>query len=212
MKTVFASLAALLIAAPASSAWAGEGGLRTSVGLRAGYSMPLGDWGKSPVVPSIDMIGGSIAVEVDFDVAFGERWSLAVEGGYAAVNGSAWEDYAAQCGEELRISGSLMHCAVLLRPQLLMIGRSLLRLELGPALLFASGEEVFDGERYPYDFLGGMSFGGKAGLEYVYLVAENIGLSLRGAVLVFPSATDPASSPAGTITMVPLSAGLRIFL
>jgi len=212
MKTtsLISSLLALLLAVP--SAHAQARGLRTSVGLRAGYSMPLGDWGKSPVVPSIDMIGGSHAIEIDCDFALGERWSLAVEGGYAAVNGSAWEDYAAQCGEELRISGSLMHCAVLLRPQLLMIGRSLLRLELGPALLFASGEEVFDGERYPYDFLGGMSFGGKAGLEYVHLVAENIGLSLRGAVLVFPSATDPASSPAGTITMVPLSAGLRIFL
>jgi hypothetical protein len=55
----------------------------------------------------------------------------------------------------------------------------ILRLEIGPALLFASGEELFEGRTYSYCFLGGMSCGVQGGLEYIRMITASLGLSVK---------------------------------
>jgi len=201
-----------LLSAPVVSAQSSGDALGSSVGLRVGYFSPLGDWAQSPVAPSVHLVGGGVAVELDFDFALGERWTLGLEGGYADLNGSAWEEYAARFGDRLEISGTFIHAAVLLRPQLLASAPNILRLEIGPAVLFASGEELFEGRTYPYDFLGGTSLGVQGGLEYIRLITESMALSVKVSGLYFPGASQHASATGKAITFVPVTAGLRFVL
>jgi len=189
-----------------------EDSVRSSLGLRIGYAVPLGDWHLSPVAPQVNLIGGNFCLELDLDFAIGRKWTLGLEGGYAALNGSDWEDYAATFGERLEISGSFVHCAVLLRPHIMLSGANVLRMEFGPAVLFASGEEVFEGRTYPYDFLGGTSFGMKAGIEYYRILSPSVALSLKASVLYFPSASQHTAQGAKAISIVPLMAGIRFLL
>ena len=186
--------------------------LRNSVALRVGYSAPVGDWAKSPVAPSVSLIGGSVTVELDLDFVIGRRLTVGIEGGYTSLGGGAWEEYASGFGDRLEVSGSFIHCAVLLRPHLMVSGANILRLELGPAVLFASGEEVYEGRAYQYDFLGGTSFGGKVGIEYVRLLTASLALSVKGSCMYYPSASQHAAAPARSICFAPVSVGIRFML
>ena len=207
-----AGLVLLLLVATPLLAQPGGDTLRNSVGLRVGYSQPIGDWSKSPLVSSVSLIGGSLMVELDLDFVIARRVTLGIEGGFSTLNGSGWEEYAAGFGDRLEISGSFLHCAVLLRPHLLVKGENMVRLELGPAVVFAGGQEAFEGRTYQYDFLGGTSFGAKVGIEYVRLLTESLALSVRGSCMYYPSASQHTAASARSIGFVPLAVGIRFVL
>lgn len=185
---------------------------RNSIGLRAGYTSPAGDWHRSPVAPSVDLIGGNLAFEGDLDFAIGRLWTLGVEGSYSSLNGSAWEGYVSGKGGSVSVSGSFLRFALLVRPHI-KLGRSYcIRLEFGPALLLASGQETFAGRTYPYDFLQETSFGAQAGIEYIRALDETLALSVKACVLYFPSSVEFAGGAAGSMVFVPITAGIRFLL
>jgi hypothetical protein len=185
---------------------------RSSIGLRVGYSWPMGNWGKSPVAPSVDLIGGNLAFEGDLDFAVASLWTLGIEGGYSSLNGTAWEEYASGLGDRITVSGSFLHFAVLIRPHIKIARSYWIRLEAGPALLLASGQETFAGRTYPYDFLRGTNFGVQAGLEYVRVLDESFALSIKASCLFFPSSIQYIGGATNSMLFVPISAGIRFLL
>lgn len=197
---------ALLSAQPVSDS------ARTSFGIRAGYVWPFGDWSKSVVVPSVDLVGVSPGFEADLEFRIASRWTLGVEGGYSSLNGSNWEEYVSGTGDKLSVSGSFIHFALLLRPHLMVGSPNVVRIEVGPALLLAHGEERLDGQTYTYDFLSSTSFGVQGGVEYIHLFNETLAASLKVAGLFFPSAVQHVGGRTNTIIMMPVSAGIRFLL
>jgi len=185
---------------------------RSSVGLRVGYSWPMGNWNKSPVAPSVNLIGGNVEFEGDLDFAVSNLWTLGVEGGYSSLNGTAWEEYASGLGDRVVVSGSFLHFAVLIRPHIKITQSYWIRLEAGPALLLASGQETFAGRTYPYDFLRGTNFGVQAGLEYVRVLDESFALSIKASCLFFPSSVQHIGGATSSMLFVPVTAGIRFIL
>jgi hypothetical protein len=185
---------------------------RTSLGIRAGYVWPFGEWTKSVVAPTVDLVGISPGFEADLEFRIASRWTLGVEGGYSSLNGSNWEEYAAGTGDKLSVSGSFIHFALLLRPHLLVGSPNIVRVEVGPAMLLANGEEKLDGQTYTYDFLSSTSFGVQAGVEYIHVFNETVAVSLKAAGLFFPSAVQYVGGRSNTIIMMPVSAGIRFLL
>jgi hypothetical protein len=174
--------------------------------------MPLGDWHQSPSAPSVNLIVGNFAIEGDLEFAIGDRWTLAVEAGYTGLNGSDWEEYVRAQGDVISVSGSFTHIALLLRPHLKVTRPDIIRGEFGAAVIFASGHEVYSGKTYPYDFLGGTSFGMQGGLEYMRVLSNSVALTLKASVLFFPVAVQHVGGPAQGMLWVPVTAGVRFLL
>src|SRR5512135_2742684 len=68
-------------------------GARSSIGFRAGYGFPLGEWAKSRIAPEVQMFSGGVSVEGDISFRLGQRWALALGGSYTKLSGSQWEEY-----------------------------------------------------------------------------------------------------------------------
>lgn len=185
---------------------------RSSLGIRAGYSWPFGDWAKSPAVPSVNLFDPTFAFEADLDFAIADRWTVGIEGGYSALNGNGWEEYALEKGDTVDVSGSFIHFCVLIRPHIKVTRPDLIRLEIGPALLLASGEESFGGRTYTYDFLDELSFGVQGGAEYIRLLGDDVALSLKVTGLYFFSAAEHLGGTSDAVIFLQATVGIRFYL
>ncbi len=190
----------------------GADSARSSLGLRASYFQPLGDWRNSPVSSSVNLFDASIAFEGDLDFRIANRWTLGVEGGYSPLNGSAWEEYALKKGDTISVSGSFVHFAILIRPHIMVGGPDVIRFEVGPALLLAHGEETYGRRTYPYDFLGEVSFGVQGGVEYMRIFNDGLAASLKMSGLFFPSVVKYIGGATRSAIILPVSVGIRFLL
>ncbi len=180
------------------------------MGLRAGYSLPLGDWRKNRVAPSVTLFGAGLSLGGDIDVRLSDRLSLAFTGGYASLNGSAWEEYATARGSNVKVSAWIGHAGVLLKPYLKSNGRDLVSLAIGPVLFFGGGNETVGTAVYEYDFLGSVTFGGLGALEYDRMMWDNLALTVNVSALVVPSGLDYADGLSRSVVALPISVGLRV--
>jgi len=184
---------------------------RSALGLRAGVSFTPGEWSKSRVEPSLALYGSGMTFEGDLEFRIAARWTLAVGGGYAALNGSAWEDYVRATGDQLTVSAWEAHAEILLRPHIFLGADDIVRLELGPAAIFAGGGERYAGREYSYDELPEYAFGGMLGLEYVHLFGRTFALTLRATCMLFPGALTYVDGVDRTIILLPVTSGIRLF-
>ncbi len=209
LKNIMLSGLASLFLAFAAHAQGTSDSAFTSFGISGGISMPIGDWAKSRVAPSVNFFGMGMAFQADLELRIGRRWTLALAGGYTDLSGSDWEDYVASKGENVTVSAYSVHFAVLLRPHILLTRPNILRIELGPALLLASGGETYQGRAYTYDFLKESAFGVRAGLEYTRLLTDDIGVTAQAGVIVFPSGIEYVDGMTRTILSLPVTIGIR---
>ncbi len=184
-------------------------GVSGSFGVRGGMSFPLGEWMASPSNASVDMFGSGYSFEADLDFAIGSSWTLGFAFGYMNLDGSAWEDYVSRQGEKLDVSAHDISIAVLLRPHLIATYPDFLRLEFGPAGLFASGEETYQGTTFQYDFLNDFSLGFQGGVEYTRYISDVIGLSAHAAFIVFPTGIEYLNGEKRTVMALPVTLGFR---
>ncbi len=181
----------------------------SSLGLLGGFSWPLGDWAKSRVDPSASLFVAGPSFHADLEVGIGSRWTLAFAFGYASLNGGDWEECVSSKGGAIEVSAYAMHLAVLLRPHILLKKTDIVRIEVGPALLLASGSETYEGRTYQYDFLKESCFGFRGGVDYTRLLTESLGISLNAAILVFPSGVEYVAGESQTILSLPVTLGVR---
>jgi hypothetical protein len=185
---------------------------RTSLGLRAGYSWPLGMWKKSRVEPSVNLISGSFGFEGDLEFAIADRWTLGVEGGHSSLNGREWEQYAGSRGDTITLSGSFTHFAIVLRPHFNLTEFDMIRVEFGPAVLLAQGQEELGGRIFGYDFLSSTSIGAVGGLEYVRLLNNNLAVTVAAKGIFFPSAVEYLDGGTNDIFLAPVTVGIRLLM
>jgi hypothetical protein len=186
-----------------------ETGVQSSLGIRVGYGLPLGDWATSRVAPEVQLFTGSVAFEGDITIPLGQKWGLVLGGGYMPLNGSKWEEYAYSKGDAVSVSGSLAEVSISFRPYLAATPPNLVAFEFGAVGLFASGEETVNGEHYTYDFFSTFRFGLLGALEYDRIVSKGIALTLRAGVVVAPAGVNYADGESRTIIYMPLTAGIR---
>ena len=184
-------------------------GAASSLGLRGGFSWPLGDWARSRIEPSVNFFAMGVSFDADLELAIGKRWTVAISGGYASLNGKDWENYVASNGGQITVSAYAVHFALLLRSHVLLTRPDILRIEFGPALLLASGSETYQMRAYKYDFLTKPEFGVRGGIEYTRLLTDFIGVSLDAAVLVFPSGVEYVDGESRTVVSLPVTLGVR---
>ena len=187
-------------------------GARSSIGFRAGYGIPLGEWAKSRIAPEVQMFSGGVSVEGDISFRLGQKWALAVGGSYTKLSGSNWEEHTKSYGDVVGVNASIATVSISFRPHLMTSSNNLLFFELGVTGIFASGDEVVNGEHYAYDFFSDFRFGGQAALEYDRLVSDDIAFTLRAGAVVGPNAMSYADGESRTIIYVPLMAGIRFLL
>ncbi len=186
-----------------------ESGAQSSLGIRAGYGLPVGDWAKNRVVPSVQQFSGSVAFEGDLTFRLGEKWGLVLGGGYMSLNGTEWEQYTQSNGDHVSVSGSITEVSLSVRPYLVTTPPNLVAFELGAIGLFASGQETVNGEIYTYDFFSTFRLGLQAAIEYDRRVSDNIALTLRAGAVVAPDGMNYADGESRTIIYCPFTAGVR---
>ena len=186
-----------------------ESGVRTSIGLRAGFGVPVGDWSKSRIAPEVQHFTGGFSYGGDITVRLGKNWGLVFAGGQTILSGSEWEQYAESKGAIVSVSASLTDVSISLRPYLLASPPDLLSLEFGAAGLFADGSEMVDGERYEYDFFSTFRFGFQGALEYDRVISDKVAFTIRSGVVVAPDGMNYADGEARTVVYFPLTAGVR---
>ncbi len=181
-----------------------------SLGLRGGLSWPLGSWAASRINPNVNFFIQGGTFDADIELNIGKRLTLALAGGYSNLNGSDWEEYVASKGGSVKVTASAFHLALLLRPHVLVTRTDLLRIELGPAILWPKGSETYQGRSYSYDFLQSSSWGVRGGVEYTRFLTETFGVSICAAVLVFPSGVKYLSSETQSYVSLPITVGFRV--
>ncbi len=133
-------------------------GARSSIGFRAGYGIPLGEWTKSRIAPEVQMFSGGVSVEGDISFRLGQKWALALGGSYTKLSGSNWEEYTKSQGDVVGVNASIATLSISFRPHLMTTSNNLLFFEFGVTGIFASGDEVVNGEHYAYDFFSYVPF------------------------------------------------------
>ena len=184
---------------------------RTSLGLHAGYAFSEGDWSKSRVVPDVNLFKGRFTFGGDLEFRLSNRLSLAVDGGYEQLDGSEWEEYVRAHGDTLNVSASFGYIGVLIQPYLKVGGPDILRLEVGPVILFPSGSEKFNGINYNYDFFSSVKFGGMGGIEYDRMLSDYMAASLKVVGIFIPSGISYADGESRTVIALPVTLGLRFY-
>jgi hypothetical protein len=187
-------------------------GVRSSIGFRIGYGLPIGDWAKSRVAPTVQMFGSGFTFGGDITIRLGQSWGLVLGGGHSILNASQWEDYANSKGDMVTVSASMTDFSISLRPYLKTTAPDLLSFEFGVVGMFPNGEEVVDGEIYSYDFFSDFHLGGQFALEYDRLVSEKVAFTARAGVIVVPDGLNYSDGQARTIIYVPLTVGIRFLL
>lgn len=186
-----------------------EPGAQSSIGFRAGYGLPVGEWAKSRVAPEIQYFTGDLACEGDISIRLGQKWAVVIGGGYMRLNGSKWEEYARSSGDNVSISGSMTNVSFSFRPYLLASPSNQIAFELGAIGLFASGEEEVNGQTYNYDFFSSFRIGLQGALEYDRIMSEAVALTFRVGAVVVPDGMNYADGESRTIIYVPMTAGIR---
>ncbi len=211
IRKVFAAFACLCLCSPAAG-WSQvdeDPGVRSSIGFRAGYSVPLGEWAKNRVAPQVQQFAGNVAYEGDITIRLSRSWALALGGTYLPLNGSRWEEYAYSKGDVVGMSGSMTQLSLSIKPYLKASPPDLISFEAGAIGLFASGTETVDGEQFEYDFFSSFYLGFQAALEYDRLLSPGFALSLKAGVVMAPAGINYADGESRMIVYAPLTAGIR---
>jgi hypothetical protein len=188
-----------------------QGSVRNSLGLRGGYPVSAGDWNKVRYLPDVNMFKPGFMFGGDLEFRLSDRLNLALEGGYESLDGGDWETYTRATGDTLSVGASFGYASVLLRPCLKSGGPDILRVEIGPVVMFPSGHETFDGRTYNDDFFGSIKVGGEGGIEYDRMIGENLAASLSVAGIVVPSGIAYADGESRAVIAVPVTLGLRFY-
>ncbi len=183
--------------------------VHSSIGLRAGYGLPIGIWAESRIAPQVRLFSGSFRFEGDITIGLGQKTGLVIGGGYMSLNGSDWEKYVSSKGDTLRVTGSMTEVSLSLRYYLLRHTPNRIAAEFGLSGTFASGEETFNGNRYTYDFFSTFRLGFHGALEYEYLTSNSVALTLRAAVVIAPDGVKYADGESRTLTYLPFTLGIR---
>lgn len=196
-------MAALLPAAWPSAA----GGVEISIGLGAGYFIPVGDW-KTHRYADVDQFTGHIVVQGDLEFRWSRLLGFELSGGYLTLSTGDWEDYAASQGDAVDASAYVLYWGVDFKPHLLETEHSALSLLAGLNVCFPSGQERFENMTYNYDFLK-YAFGLRFGLEFERDVSRNIALMASFSSIIMPGSVEYADGLSYTIATLPLTAGIR---
>jgi hypothetical protein len=209
LRSAFVLLAAAALAAP-SAAQEPEAPARNSFGLRVGYAASSGEWNKVRYAPHVTLLDGGVTVGANVAIALSDRLSLVVSGGYEPLDGSDWEAFAGTEGDIVQASASFVSLGALLRPYLKATGPNLVWVEFGPAVLFPTGEERFNGTLYQYDFFSSMKFGAECAVGFERMLGDRTAVSLRAGALIFPTGVSYADGESFTMIALPVTAGVEI--
>jgi hypothetical protein len=185
---------------------------KNSLALRCGYSWLQGDWTNNRVAPAVKFFEGNVTFEADLEFRLSDRLSLGVQGGYTGLDMSDWQNYASSRGGPISASSSMTYGGIMLRPHLKVSKPDIIKMEFGPVALFASGKESVGGRFYNYDFFKSMKVGAQGGIEYLRLLNENFGISLKASGIVVPSGVEYADGETRTVTLLPITLGIRFLL
>jgi hypothetical protein len=183
----------------------------TSFGFRFGYTGSSGEWNTVRYAPGVKLLTPGITAGADVTFALSDRVGLVLNGSFQRFDGSDWEEYTASRGDVVRVSATCFSVAVLLRPYLGINRPNLVWIEFGPAALFPSGEESINGSVYQYDFFSSTKFGGEGAIAYERMIGEQTAVMIRAGALVFPTGFSYADGQAFTMTVFPVSAGIRLY-
>jgi hypothetical protein len=182
-----------------------------SFGIRAGYAWPIGDWSLHRFAP-VDQFGGGLTFGGDLEIPLGQRSSLALLVDHTQLDVSEWEDYAASQGSIVNASASVTHLSIAIRTHLVNAGSLALKLDLGFVVALQTGEESTGSYYYDYDFMKDPAFGLFGGLETIYFLGPNVGLTLRGSVAFILSGIQYADGVEYLVMLAPITGGLRFYL
>lgn len=180
----------------------------TSLGLEVGYFFPVGDWKEHRYATGADQFRGSVAAGLDLEVRLFQSVGVAANIGYLRLGVGDWEKYAANRGDIVDASASMVHVGVLIKPYLWMDRYNVVKLRLGASLFFPSGQESFDRFTYEYDFLV-TRLGYVAGIEFDRSLNRNTALALRISGIVVPSGVQYADGEKHSIVAFPITLGVR---
>jgi len=197
------ALAALLCAALPSGSVAAE----YSIGIGAGYFMPLGDW-KAHRYAGVDQFTGHIAFQGDFEIRWSRLLAFAINSCYAHLGTGEWSDYAASLGDPIDASAYIFCVGIMWKPHLWEDRYNALSLLVGFNYSEPSGQETFENITYDYDFMKA-KFGYQLGLEFERDITPSAALMVSISGLIIPSGVEYADGLKYTITGMPLTAGVR---
>lgn len=212
MKLFLRGLLCTLLSSPGIHGQTNDLTRRNSLALRCGYSWLQGDWTYNRVAPAVKFFKGAVAFEADLEFGLTERMAIALQGGYVGLDMSDWQNYASSRSGAMSASASMAYGGVLLRPHLKVSEPDIITMEIGPAALFASGKESVGGRFYNYDFFKSIKVGVQGGMEYLRILNESLGLSLKVSGIVVPSGVEYADGESRTVTVLPITLGIRFLL
>ena len=185
---------------------------RVSLGLRAGYAWPVGEWMQHRFAP-VDQFDAGLSFGGDIEIRLSEKGYLAILVDHTQLDVSAWEDYAASQGSVVDASASITQLGLAMRVNLMDTGSSsALKLDIGALVALQTGQETTGRYSYEYDFMKNPAFGLFGALEYVYLFSPKVGLTLRGSIAFVLSGIDYADGIEYIVMLAPVTGGLRFYL
>jgi hypothetical protein len=188
-----------------------QASVRASLGLRIGYPFFVNDWNKVRYLPDVNLFKGQFTFGGDLEFPITDRLGLAIDGGYQPLDGGDWETYASARGDTLSVNASFGYVGIVLKPHIWTEGPDALQVEVGPVMLFRSGNETLNGVRFTYDFFNSVKYGGEGGIEYDRKFSEGIAASLRFAGIVVPSGIEYADGETRTVIALPITLGVRFY-
>jgi hypothetical protein len=200
--STFLAMAALLPAGPSVA-----GRPDFSIGLGAGYFLPLGDW-KAHRYAGLDQFTGHVCFQGDFEVRWSRPLAFAVDGGYIHLGTGEWEDYAALYGDAVDASASIFYVGLLWKPCVWEDRYNALSLLLGVNFSAPAGQETFEKDTYDYDFMKN-KVGYQLGVEFARDISYSTALTVSVSGLFIPSGVEYADGLKYTIVGLPLTAGVR---
>lgn len=201
--TAIVSLASLLGAALPSAA----GGAEYSIGIGAGYFLPLGDW-KAHRYAGVDQFTGHMAFQGDFEIRWSRLLGFAINMGYAHLGTGEWSDYAASMGDAVDATASIFFAGVMWRPHVWEDRYNALSLVIGFNYATPAGQETFEDITYDYDFMKA-KVGYQLGVEFERDISRSMALMVSFSGLIIPSGIEYADGLKYTITGLPMTAGVR---
>lgn len=184
---------------------------RDSFGLGLGYSLPTGEWTQHRYASGVNHFSPAFAMNADLEFNIGQRWGLALVGGYNKLGTNDWVSYTKRQNDPVEASASVLYGGATLRPTIMKLSNHALRLEFGACMVFASGTETYGGMSYDYDFLRTWRFGLILGLEYSCMVSDAIALTLQGRSIFAIKGIEYADGLSPSMIIVPITGGLRMY-
>ena len=182
-----------------------------SIGFRAGYGWPIGDWAAHRFAP-VDQFRPGFTGGGDIEFRLSHKVGLGITVDYTQLNTGDWENYAASRGSNVSAKASVVTTGLMIRPYLRKKAPSFVKMEIGLILSFASGKERGDRNSYEYDFMKSPAFGILIGAEYEYLLSESVSFTIRSNFSLALSGVEYADGTEFALTLVPLTGGFRFRL